>query len=379
MEENKEQNQEQDQNQDPVHGKEREYEKFASKKKKRNKVLVRTNRKIGILLDTIKGFLIVVILIVLIAFFASSIVHNILRVVEASNEYSGKYKKLYTAGDGMINLYTEGTGDRTLIILPEFGTVSPVIKYKALADSLSNAFKVVVVEPLGYGYSLSTKDERTSKNIVAELREALVNAKLTGPYTVLAFSTSSIYADYYSKEFPDEVNGIITINAVYPESLQNEKFKDKYLPNVVANVKFYSVLSFSGVFRWQSYISPDKYDIDKMQSNDSYGKDEIEIYRNRLANKFFTKEMRKEISKLQDNMKELSDFKFNENLTTLQIITTTYRDEYLGRQENISKYALDLITNKEIQKINTIDGDIEDYLFTTDGIKTLKNLINMYF
>ena len=37
------------------------------------------------------------------------------------------------------------------------------------------------------------------------------------------------------------------------------------------------------------------------------------------------------------------------------------------------------MTKKEIQKINTIDGDIEDYLFTTDGIKTLKNLINMYF
>ena len=356
-----------------------EYEKVTAKKRKKNKILVRTNRKVGILLDTIKGFLIVIILITLIAFFASAIIHNILRVVEASNEYSGKYKKLYTAGDGMINLYTKGTGDRTLLILPEFGTVSPVIKYKALADSLSNAFKVVVVEPLGYGYSLSTKDPRTSKNIVGELREALGNAKMEGPYTILAFSSSSIYADYYSKEFPDEVNGIITVNAVYPEALKNEKFRDSYLPNVVANVKFYSIISFSGIFRWQSFISPGKFDIDKMQANDAYGKEEIKLYRNRLANKFFTKEMRREISKLQDNMKELSDFKFNENLTTLQIITTSYRDECLGRQENISKYATDLITNKEIQKINTIDGTLEDYLFTADGIKTLKNLINMYF
>lgn len=359
--------------------KEQEYEKVQFKKKRKNKVLVRTNRKIGILIDSIKGLLIVLILITLIAFFASAIVHNILRVVEASNEYSGKYEKLYTAGDGMINLYTEGDADRVLVILPEFGTVSPVIKYKALADSLSNAFKVVVVEPLGYGYSLSTKDERTSKNIVNELREALSNAKLEGPYTILAFSNSSIYADYYSEKFPEEVNGIITVNAVYPESLKNETFRDKYLPNLIANVKFYAVVSFSGVFRWQSYLSPATFDIDKMQANDSYGEEEIKLYRNRLANKFFTKEMRKEISKLQDNMKELSDFQFNENLTTLQIITTEYRDEYLGRQENIAKYATNLITNKEIQQIRTIDGTIEDYLFTIEGIRTLKSLINMYF
>ena len=73
--------------------KEQEYEKIEFKKKRKGKFLVRTNRKIGILLDSIKGFFIVLILITLITFFASAIVHNILRVVEASNEYHGKYKK----------------------------------------------------------------------------------------------------------------------------------------------------------------------------------------------------------------------------------------------------------------------------------------------
>ena len=89
--------------------------------------------------------------------------------------------------------------------------------------------------------------------------------------------------------------------------------------------------------------------------------------------------MRNECSKLKDNMNNLKDYKFSENLTTLQIITTANRDEYLKRQENISKYATNLITNKEIQKVRTIDGDMSYYLFTKDGIKQLKNLINMYF
>lgn len=151
------------------------------------------------------------------------------------------------------------------------------------------------------------------------------------------------------------------------------------MPNVISNVKFYSTIAFSGIFRWRSYTSPDKYNIDKMQANSSYGEEEIKLYRNRLANKFLTKEMRKEYTKLADNMKELKDFKYNENLTTLQIITTSKRDEYLGREENIAKYATNLITNKEIQKIRTIEGSVEDYLFNSDKIRELKNLVNTYF
>lgn len=151
------------------------------------------------------------------------------------------------------------------------------------------------------------------------------------------------------------------------------------MPNVISNVKFYSTIAFSGIFRWRSYTSPDNYNIDKMQANSSYGEEEIKLYRNRLANKFLTKEMRKEYTKLADNMKELKDFKYNENLTTLQIITTSKRDEYLGREENIAKYATNLITNKEIQKIRTIEGSVEDYLFNSDKIRELKNLVNTYF
>ena len=271
------------------------------------------------------------------------------------------------------------SGERTLIILPAFGVSSPVMQYKGLADALSSSFKVVIVEPLGYGYSLSTKAERSSKNIIKELREALQNAEIGGPYTLLAFSTSSLYAEYYSREFPDEVNGLITVDAIYPESLKSEKFKDEYLPNLVSNVKFYSIVAFSGIFRWQSYISPEKYNIDKMTENKTHNEKELKLYRNRIANKFLTSEMKNEIEKLKDNMNELIDYKFNENFTSLQIITTSYRDEYLKRQENISKYATNIITTKLSQKVRTIEGSVEDYIYTVKGIKEIKSLINMYF
>lgn len=339
------------------------------------------NGKLGILLDSVKALIITLVICLLIVFFASAIVHNLLRVGEVSSKYTGKYKKLYAVQDKMMNIYVQGNVDnpRTIVLLPEFAVQSPTLKYKALADKLSDEYKVVIVEYLGYGFSLSTKEERTNEKIVNEVREGLQKAEIYGPYILMPFSTSNIYASYYAKSYRDEVLGIISVDGMYAKEIENESFKDEYLPNLISNVKFYSTLSLSGLFRWDSYINPKAFSIDKMLANSSYGKDEIKVYRNLLANKFLTKAMKNEIYKLKDNMKEMVDYKYPENLPTLQILTSENISEYKNRKEDIEKYAKDMITNEEYQKIKVLDGTLENYLFDTDYIKSLKNLISLYF
>ena len=78
-------------------------------------------------------------------------------------------------------------------------------------------------------------------------------------------------------------------------------------------------------------------------------------------------------------MKELKDFSYDENLTTLQIITEDYKKECESRGENVEKYAENIVTNKELQTVSIIDGNLEDYLFNNEMIKQLKMLINVYF
>lgn len=339
----------------------------------------KSNRKIGVIYDTIKGIIIVLVLFFLIIFFGSSIIHNLIRVVELSNEYDGKYKNLQTAGDGMINVYSEGNGERTIVILPQFGISNPVMQYKSFADVLSSSYRVVTVEPMGYGFGLSTKTERTNQNIIKELREGLKNAKIEGPYILLTFSNSSIYADYYAREYPEEVMGIISINPMFPEELDNENFKDDYLPNYISNVKFYSVISFSGVVRWMSYLKPETFDINLMKDNSSYGDKELEVYRYLLANKFLTSTQKKELNKLQKNMEGIKDYKYASDLTTLQVFTSDYIDETTKRTEEVGKYAMKLISNPDKQKVRSLDGELKDYLYNKDMTKQLKMIIATYY
>ena len=130
--------------------------------------------KLSVWLDMLKGFFIYLIVWILILFFGSMIIHQILKMGELSNTYKGEYKKLVEVdNDKMMNVVVYGEGEKTIVILPGFGSQSPVIQYKAIADSLKDSYSVAVVEYYGYGYSMITKKDRTLDNIVDEVKKAL--------------------------------------------------------------------------------------------------------------------------------------------------------------------------------------------------------------
>ncbi|MNP82794.1 Alpha/beta hydrolase family protein [compost metagenome] len=72
-----------------------------------------------------------------------------------------------------MNVFIQGEGEETIVLLPGYGTAAPGLDFKTLVSELSPNYKVVVVEPFGYGLSDQTSKERTTANIVSEIHEAL--------------------------------------------------------------------------------------------------------------------------------------------------------------------------------------------------------------
>lgn len=327
------------------------------------KLIKRILQQIWLIIDSIKVALIAVAVALLIVFVISLIAHNTLRFGEISVKYTGEYKNLYPVKDKMMNVYVTGEGEESILIMSGFSVASPTLEYKALAEQLAKDYRVIIVEYFGTGFSLSTKDERTNENIVKEVREALNSAEIYGPYILMPFDISNIYAIYYAENYPEEVAGIISVDGMYPKAITKTSFKDDYLPNLISNVRFYSIASFTGIFRWETYLSPEKFNIDKLENNDSYGENEVKLYRRLVANKFLTKEMRGQISMLESNMEDLQDYKYPDNLPVLQILTNDSIKEYNDRNEDMQKYAKNIVSNSSIQKITILDEDIEKYLF----------------
>ena len=59
-----------------------------------------------------------------------------------------------------MNVYVEGDGPETIVVLSGAGIASPILDFKNVSDSLSKRYKVVIVERDGYGYSDDSNHSR---------------------------------------------------------------------------------------------------------------------------------------------------------------------------------------------------------------------------
>jgi len=324
--------------------------------------------KIFSLFDAFKDFLFKWGIRILIVLIGLLVLHNSLKVVDlASIGYTGEYKNLqevYPEDEKYANCYVAGEGGKTIVILPGFGEASPVIEYQTLVKGLSDEYKVAVIEGFGYGYSMSMrKYPRTNENICAEIMKMLELAGAGGPYVFMAHGQSSIYAMYLAEHYPDYVQGVILLDSFYPKELDDE-YRLQKVKDMVANYNYTSIFELTGYERIVSYIHPETFKIDDMQTiPEIYGDEEIKQYRDRIAMSYLSRTMMREINKMQDNARQVIDYKFSNFLPSLQIIATETEKEYKAdydaklSETNLEILSNDLITNPSIQTVVTIEGD----------------------
>lgn len=155
--------------------------------------------------------------------------HLVLPVQAAANEASSA-SKFITVDSKEMHIVLYGDLDQkgvtfadpskeTLVMLPALAVPSPNIYFKPLAEALSSAYNVVVIEPLGYGLSDITESARTVENINSELYDAFETLGID-TCTLLVHSISGVYGLNFLFSYPEKVDAFIAIdNTVYDEEL----------------------------------------------------------------------------------------------------------------------------------------------------------------
>ena len=143
-----------------------------------------------------------------------------------------------------MNVMIQGEGKETIVLIPGFGTASPALDFKPLIDQLSSHYKVVVVEPFGYGLSDVTDKPRTVDNITNEIHEALQQLKIN-KYILMGHSISGIYGLDYVNKYPNEVTAFAGIDTSFPTQ-----------PTEVMDTESVSILQKSGFYRLLVKLNP---------------------------------------------------------------------------------------------------------------------------
>lgn len=122
-----------------------------------------------------------------------------------------------------MNVYVEGDGPETIVILSGAGIASPILDFKNVSDSLSKKYKVVIVERAGYGYSDDSNQSRDVMEVLSETRQALSQANVTGPFIILSHSMASLESLAWQEQYPDEVKALVGLDWALPSSYEDLK------------------------------------------------------------------------------------------------------------------------------------------------------------
>ncbi|WP_405104438.1 alpha/beta hydrolase [Paenibacillus sp. FSL K6-1217] len=228
-----------------------------------------------------------------------------------------------------LNVFIEGAGPDTVVLLPGFGTASPALDFKLLIDELSPHYKVVVVEPFGYGLSDATKKERISENIVSEIHEALQQLHIDR-YILMGHSISGIYSLDYVNKYSDEVSAFVGLDSSVP-SLSEKKIES----SETTVVKWFRNLGFA---RLQLKLSADPYE---GLSYDEHTKEQLNLL---IQKNMYNTTLLNEAESMFSNFEKAEQRKvmFPPNLPVLLFVQAEHpaTDQWIPEHEKLIKNSV---------------------------------------
>lgn len=320
-----------------------------------------------------------ILLGLLIAILSMLLVLTIWNQVECykNEEKVEQIKNLVMIKNKNINVYETGKGNKTIIILSGMGIYSPIVEYKPLAEKLGKDYRVVIIEYLGYGFSDDTKEERSSINIVEEVRETMKTLEIEPPYILMPHSISGIYSLQYTLLYPNEVEAVIGIDSSVPNQTKyvEEESISAALPLIG---KFFDLTGITRI----SMNASNPYFKDMLKGG-YYSESDILLEREAASRNTASNAVVNERNCFVENTKNLYDVKYPENMPVLNIISEESCEKYskymneLNQDITWEELHKNMYSNDKIQKNVMLRGSHYLYWTQTDEIsRQTKEFLN---
>ena len=257
-----------------------------------------------------------------------------------------------------MNVYVEGDGPETIVVLSGAGIASPILDFKNVSDSLSKRYKVVIVERAGYGYSDDSNHSRDVMEVLSETRQALSQANVTGPFIILSHSMASLESLAWQEKYPDEVKALIGLDWALPSSYEDLKENQALL-----TVAYWS--SKIGLLRF----FPESFYI----KNPTLTEAERQQYKLLAYKQLMSQAMLHESRMVKENARKVLS-SINPKIPTLLLVSNgqgtsfsqsewqRYAEKFAREQSNVKVIYMDVPHELYHYKNNELVSRIEDFL-----------------
>lgn len=259
----------------------------------------RMGKPLAIILKSLGVIAIAIVLFIAIVFVVNKI---------SSKSEEGKikpYGQSVTVDGKNMNVLIQGKGEETVVLLPGFGTAAPVLDFKALVEELSPFYKVVVIEPFGYGLSDLTEKERSTENIVSEIHEALQRLHIDR-YILMGHSISGIYGLDYVNKYENEVSAFVGLDSSV-QTIREKKFES-------SDIEIAKLIKKSGFFRFFLNLGTDPL---ATVPYDDKTKEQMRMFMNK---NYYNPNQLNELKNMYSNYDAVENLTFPKNLPVMFFI-----------------------------------------------------------
>jgi len=261
------------------------------------------------------------------------------------NEYDKAHSNKIEIDGHRINYSIVGDNHNTTIFLfPGFATFAPVIEFKSLAEGLSEKYRIITIEPFGYGFSDVVDKERTLENIVSEFHECTTKFGVD-KYYVMGHSIAGMYGVEWANLYPNEILGFIGLDVSVPKQENSPSFTRESL-EMYDSYAFYrkiGLIRLANVFNSETSL----FAIDPNYKN--YTEEEKEMVKFLAANRSYNKSIINEKNHIFEHLSKIYNKKFPENIPVLNFINADLDPLW-------TLYHKEVITNKTHSEAIEING-----------------------
>ena len=241
---------------------------------------------------------------------------------------------------GGFNLHLQCMGEGLPSVILDAGLGYDSLDWSLVQPEIARFAQVCSYDRAGYGWSEKSHAPRTSKNIVEELHLLLINAHILPPYILVGHSFGGINARLYAATYPDEVAGIILVDACHedqikvlspdlPENIIDEWSENSLLRPMMTHLGVFRLLYHFPFFQQQFQNLPEKVQA---------------IYLAQLSSSKYIETVHKENIAFEESLNQVK--RANTNLGATPLIVITAAQPVTKEECGCSQKMLDDITNK---------------------------------
>ena len=125
----------------------------------------------------------------------------------------------YDVGGRRLHMNCSGTGSPTVVLQNGLGETSA--HWAWITRAIATDTRVCAYDRAGQGWSDDAGAPQDAAAIAADLHTLLERAKEPGPYVLAGHSAGGPYMLYYAAQYPDEVAGMVLIDATSPRAFSD--------------------------------------------------------------------------------------------------------------------------------------------------------------